>query len=256
MLEIAKFTLITGASSGIGAAVAIRLASSNNLILWGRNVERLNKIKNECINSAQKNGDSNILEPIVVSSDLSDIGNIECVLKNFKNMVKNDFIISKFVHCAGIVEINAVKNFNYNNILEMFEINVFSAMELIKHLIRKKYNNKALENIVFISSVSSINGYSGNCYYSATKGSIDSYMKSLAKELAPNVRCNSILPATVNVMSGTIANCLEESKEADENYLLGAGTVNDVVVMIEYLLSDKARWITGQQFVVDGGFTL
>ena len=256
MSENQKFTLIAGASSGIGAATAFKLAVSNNLILWGRDIERLNKVKNKCIDIAKNTKNFESPEPIIISCDLGENLNIENEFKTIKDSMDYNIVIDKFVHCAGIVEINAVKNFSYEAIKNMFNINVFSAMEIIKHLVRKKYNNKALENVVFISSVSSDNGYNGSCYYAATKGAIDSYMKSMAKELAPKVRCNSIQPATVNVMNSTMANCLEESKEIDENYLLGAGNVDDVVNMIEFLLSNKSRWITGQKFVVDGGFTL
>lgn len=260
-MNVRKFTLITGASSGIGAKTAETLVRSSDIILWGQNTERLQKVKESC--SAIRNCTSiknKFIEPLIVSHDLSNVDGIqEALAKILQQNNKNNerFVIDKFVHCAGSCSIAGVKSYNHEQILEMMNINLFSAMEITKHLVRKKTNNKALENVVFISSTYAKCGGAGHSFYGATKAAINSYMKSVAKELAPKVRCNSILPGGVKTaMSQSFFANEELVKQGLKDYPLGFGETSDIANMIEFLLCEKARWITGQELIVDGGFSI
>ncbi|MFR7810682.1 MAG: SDR family NAD(P)-dependent oxidoreductase [Butyricimonas faecihominis] len=85
---------------------------------------------------------------------------------------------------------------------------------------------------------------------------MDSLMRSLAVELAPRVRVNSVLP-------GGVRTAMTEHMYQDENLIermaalsLGPGKVKDIYMAVKFLLSDEARWVTGQQFTVDGGRTI
>ncbi len=91
--------------------------------------------------------------------------------------------------------------------------------------------------------------------YSASKGALDSFARSMAYELAPRVRVNTVLPGGI-VTRGTqsLANGVNVPKD-ESGYLLGEGKVQDIANMIVFLLSEQARWITGQNFTVDGGKT-
>ena len=78
-------------------------------------------------------------------------------------------------------------------------------------------------------------------------------MKSLAAELAPKVRVNAVMPGGIRTRT---TNFMYEAQDApNPRYLLGDGEKADVANMVEFLLSDKARWVTGQEFIVDGGLT-
>ena len=255
-----KFTLITGASSGIGVETAKKLALYSDLILWGQNLERLKKVKEACVAEREKYNNCNYVEPLIINHDLNKICEIKdalsLVLANYSG-VNQIAVVDKFVHCAGICAIAGVKNYKFEQLTEMMNINVFSAMEIVKHLVRKKINNKALENVVFISSTYAKHGKEGHSFYGASKGALNSYMKSMAKELAPDVKCNSILPGAVKTAMSE--NFFADQKLVDKelkNYPLGFGETIDVANMIEFLLSDEARWITGQEFIVDGGFSI
>jgi NAD(P)-dependent dehydrogenase (short-subunit alcohol dehydrogenase family) len=114
-----------------------------------------------------------------------------------------------------------------------------------------------LRNIVFVSSTASKFGAKGFSLYCASKGALDSLMRALAVELAPGIRVNSVLPGGVRTeMTESMFNDPQLADRLSVNYPLGLGQPSDIALAIEFLLSDKARWITGQQLVVDGGRTV
>ena len=112
-------------------------------------------------------------------------------------------------------------------------------------------------NIVNISSIWGNNGASCEVVYSATKGGINAFSKALAQELAPSgIRVNAVCPGVIKT---DMLNCFSEEdlqSLADETPLGRIGTVQDVADTVEFLLSDKAKFITGQIITVDGGFAL
>ncbi|MGB0065618.1 MAG: SDR family oxidoreductase, partial [Terracidiphilus sp.] len=130
------------------------------------------------------------------------------------------------------------------SVLRAFEINYFSAAAILRILCKKAINHGALRSIVFVSNIASRFGMRGFGICAATMGALDSLARSLAVEFAPAVRVNSVLAG----------NYLCPAEE-QAGYLLGPGEPQDIAGICEYLLSDDTRWITGQQFVVDGGKT-
>jgi NAD(P)-dependent dehydrogenase (short-subunit alcohol dehydrogenase family) len=97
-------------------------------------------------------------------------------------------------------------------------------------------------------------GTKGYGVYGAVKAALLGLMKSLAAELAPRVRVNAVLPGGIRTRA---TNFLYEMQDApDPRYLLGDGQKTDISDMVEFLLSDKSRWVTGQGFVVDGGLSI
>ncbi len=137
----------------------------------------------------------------------------------------------------------------------IFAVNFFSATAVVRLLLKKSVNHDSLRSVVFISSIASRYGAKGYSLYAATKGALDALTRSLAAELAPKVRVNSILPGGLRTR-GT--GFLYESQAEDvlnKGYLLGPGSPDDIAGMAEYLMGEGGRWITGQQFVIDGGKT-
>jgi NAD(P)-dependent dehydrogenase (short-subunit alcohol dehydrogenase family) len=246
MCDKGKFVLVTGASSGIGRQIAIRLSVNHNVVLNGRNLERLFKTKEYC-------SSGNI--QLIFNKDLSNNKILEEDLSMF--IGENNIEISHFVHCAGIMKMVPLKMVTTEIITSTFATNVISAALILKVLISKKSNNAALNSAVLISSNISNFGAKAFSIYGASKASLDGLMRSLAIELAPKVRINSVLPGAIKTeMTEAIFNDHETIQRIEAEYPLGLGNVNDIFEIVEFLLSDKARWITGQQFTVDGGRTI
>jgi len=237
------FTLITGASSGIGEKCAIEHSQNRRIILSGRNYEKLDVVRKKCFNS-----DNHLIWCIDLANKRMDIFHS---LSSF--LIEYDIVIESFVHCAGITKILPLRNFTPQYVDQIFNTNIFSALEILRVLL-KKDNKGTLANIIFISGLWSIRGDIGNSIYAASKGAINSLVCSLAQELAPKVRVNAILPgAIVTPMTENLLLNSELGQKISKDYPLGLGTIEDIVNYILFLLSDKSRWITGQNIVIDGG---
>jgi NAD(P)-dependent dehydrogenase (short-subunit alcohol dehydrogenase family) len=245
-METRLYTLITGASSGIGREVAIRLSRGRNLILHGRSLERLGETRDLC-----ENADQQLLWPM----DLGDPGAIEAALREF--LAKQELGIDCFVHCAGVMKILPMRQMEPTVARQLMNLNFFSAAEVIRLLLKKQINHGHLRNIVLVSSTASKFGAKGFSLYCASKGALDSLMRALAVELAPEIRVNSVLPGGVRTgMTESIFNDPQLADRLDAGYPLGRGEPSDIAAAVEFLVSDNSRWITGQQLIVDGGRTV
>lgn len=241
-----NYILITGASSGIGRCLAINVSSRYDLILHGRHEERLRETKALC--SSQH-------EQLIFKYDLEKVEDIESALFRF---IKDQGIeIAHFVHCAGFLQMLPFKMVTVKMINKTLATNMISAALISKVLVQKKMNNSALKSIVFVSSNISNYGAKAFSVYAASKGALDSLMRCLAVELAPAVRVNSVLPGAIR--TGMTAGIFENRDVIDRmisTYPLGFGRPEDMFSIIEFLVSDKSQWITGQQITVDGGRTI
>jgi len=238
-----SYILITGSSSGIGREMAIYLSGSNNIILHGRDKERLEKVKSQC--------DSKF-DHKIWSQDLNDIHEIESSLAGY--IVQDNIEITGYVHCAGYMKMAPLKMSTAQILTATLNTNIISASLITKALTNNKYNPSALKSVVFLSSNLSNMGAKGMSAYGASKGAIDTLMRCLAVELAPKVRLNSILPGAIPTeMTQAIFDNEQVRTRMAETYPLGIGEALDICYMAEFLLSEKAKWITGQQFTVDGG---
>jgi len=250
MSENKKRILITGASSGIGAAVASVLdAQGYQLALLGRNNERLIEINNTLKNSCSQNK--------LIVFDLIKLDLIEDMIRQ---LVGDWGKLSGFVHCAGIartVPLSQLKPFSYSDLLD---INGTSSIELARVLSKKKNIQEGLVSFVFIGSVMSFLGSKGNIAYCASKSMMVSSIKSMALELASKrIRCNIVSPAFVK--TNMLLKEIEKLGTAFENDLLnkhplGLGEPVDIAELVAFLISEKSRWITGQNIVIDGGYSI
>lgn len=240
------YTLVTGASSGVGREIAIYLSQNKKLILNGRNIGRLEETRSLC-----KNKENVLLWPF----DLSDYRNIET---NISDLIKEkNIFVNSYVHCAGVIGMCPLRSVNPDVVESVFSVNVFSAEMIVKVLSSKKINNKCLKSAVFISSNISNRGAVAFSVYGASKAALDGVMRNLSIELAPNTRVNSILPGgMITEMTKGMYEDPEFKKSCEKTHPLGIGTPADIAPMVEFLLSENARWITGQQIVIDGGRTI
>lgn len=238
------FTLITGASSGIGRALAIRLSQDRRLILHGRDENRLAETLRLCKGTGH----------LIWAWDLRQVEELGKKLSCW--LGEEQATVDSFVHCAGMVTILPARSLTYFATQDIMAVNFTSALEVISTLLKKKVNQQKLSNILFISSIWSQFGARGYTLYCASKGAMDSAMRALAVELAPKVRINSLVLGAIETPMAKVG-----FADADIvanlalQYPLGTGRPEDAAAAAAFLLSDQARWVTGQQIVVDGGRT-
>lgn len=240
-----KNILISGASSGIGASCA-RICSDYGakVILLGRNKNRLEEVR------MSLTGNGHLLRTI----NLKELNEIEKVISDAVNAVGP---ISGFIHSAGLHIIRPLNALTIGDFLDLYEVNVIAGMEISKILLKKKYRADTV-SLVFISSIMGIVSDSGLICYSCSKGALISGVKALAAEYAKkNVRVNCISPGIVETqMAKNLFSILSEEQQEyiKRRHLIGLGKPEDVAYACVFLLSDAARWITGINLIVDGGF--
>ena len=235
-----KTVLITGASSGIGQAIAITCSKMGaTLIITGRNKLRLKET------FSQLQGENNHML-------IADLSNQNEIIE----LVSNLPLLNGIVHSSGIVK---PKPFNFLNRIELEEIiniNFFGPALLTNEILRKKLFQKS-SSIVFISSISGILCSSvGGAAYSASKGAINGLIKGMALDLAAKgIRVNSVLPGMIETnifKDGSIT--LEQLDQDRKKYPLGRyGKPEEVAYAAIYLLSDASAWMTGSNILLDGG---
>ena len=164
-------TLITGASSGFGRSIAQKLALSRRLILTGRNPEKLEAVRKTLARPEHH---------LLWVRDLSTLGGLSEELASF--LTGHDFRVDHFIHSAGFTGIQFARAMEMTFVTRVFNVNVFSAMEMIRPLTQKKVNQGALRSITFISSIATRIGASGYFVYAASKGAVNSMSLSLAVE--------------------------------------------------------------------------
>ena len=237
-----RYTLITGASSGMGALCAKQLSSSRKLIMASENLEMLQVVLGEC-----SHPEGHILWHCDFASER------EKILPSLVDLLKqHEAVVDEYVHFAGVTKLLPLKTFSISSIDLIFSVNFFSILEILKALL-KKVNEKALKNVVLISSLASERGESGNAIYAASKGAINSLVYSLARELAPHIRINALLPGAIETPMNNTSLSNEYLRDTLNDTPLGWVSQQDVIDFVEFLLSDKARKITGQTLFVDGG---
>lgn len=241
-----KTILVTGASSGIGRACATGISQlGGRVIATGRDENRLN----ETIGQLQGDGHS---------STVFDLSNIEQVSEWVRGLADKQGQLHGLVHMAGIHLSRPLKVTEQSIVNEIFQINVNSAIGLAKAIRHKKVRGNPC-SIVLAASVAGMVGEAGISAYSATKGAIISLTKSLAMELArENIRVNCVSPSIVQTPMTELLNreyTPEQLAAIEARHPLGIGQPEDVAGPVAFLLSDAAKWITGTNLVVDGGYT-
>jgi NAD(P)-dependent dehydrogenase (short-subunit alcohol dehydrogenase family) len=242
-----KNILITGASSGIGKAAAIKSSSCGaNIFISGRNFERLEITELLCPKGTVKQK---------FIGDLTDSNTIHTLCEL---LVKSNIHIDGLVHCAGIDLLKPFRMITHNDLNNIFNVNVFSSLLLTNAIIKNRNINKNA-SVVFLGSIMSYVGQKARVLYSSSKSALVGACKSLALEFANvPIRFNLVAPGVVQTeMITKLFESIPES--AKENIIakhpLGLGKPGDVANIIAFLISDEASWITGSEFIIDGGYS-
>ncbi|MEI6753691.1 MAG: SDR family oxidoreductase [Paludibacter sp.] len=238
-----KTILVTGASAGIGRAIAVECSRAGaRIIITGRNQLRLNETLS-------------LLEGEGHQIFYADLTKTEELVNLIESLPKLDGVVNN----AGIAKPLVLQFVEKKDVDEVLNINALVPINLTRLVIQQKKLNK-LASLVFISSINGNNcTYIGSSVYAASKGAVTAFMKGVALELAPRgIRANAIHPGMIEtdlLQTGSIG---ADELEADRlKYPLKRyGKPEEVAYAAVYLLSDATKWMTGSSLLIDGGYTL
>lgn len=239
-----RTVVVTGASSGIGKACALRFAESGwKVVVTARRREKLEEVYG---------GDASF---VIVPWDLSELDSIPAYSKE---VLKEAGPVKGLIHCAGMGIGNAVNMIRPGMLEQLFSINVYAAMLLVSAFSKKKMIDESAA-FLLISSIAAHTGTQGQSVYAATKGALEGFICGSAAELADKgIRINAVAPGLVETEMVKAHNEKldpETVKKLTSGYPLGVGRPENVADLALFL-AEKGEWITGQTYVTDGGFMM
>lgn len=238
--------LVTGASSGIGRACAVRLAESGlSLVLHGRDEGRLEQTRRDCHRPE---------DHLVWRFDLTGPNALAAELNE---RIQEWGPVSGLVHSAGSVQPLPIRSLGVIALRSFVELNFLAGAELIRCLASRRMNADGLRSVVWISSVFANFGARGHAAYAAAKAAANAYLRCAALELAPRVRLNALVLGYVETPMSAAALADPEIAESNRRLTpLGLGQPEHAAEAARFLLSEESSWITGQEIVIDGGRTI
>ncbi len=242
-----KVAVVTGASKGIGASIALHLAAEGAKIIvnYSSSKEGSDRVVKEI-----KQGGG---EAIAIQANMSSQKEIQRLFsETLKAFGKLDILINN----AGIYNLGTIEEITPEHFHKMFDLNVLGLLLATQEAVKCFGTNGG--SIINISSVASTSPSPGYSVYSATKGAVDAITRSHAAELGPRkIRVNSINPGLVET-EGTHSGGFTEGKflqEIIERTPLGRiGQPQDIAQAAVFLASDDASWMTGESLFITGGY--
>ena len=239
--------VVTGGSRGLGLGIARRLTAA------GYHAIAIARKETSQLTSAMEEAESE--RPGSFHFVSFDLANIECMGSLVKTLRKNYGPIYGLVNNAGISFDGVLALMQDSNIETLVRVNTISPIVLTKHVVRSMMADGG-GRIVNISSITGFTGYSGLSVYAATKASLIGFTRSLAREVGRlKVNVNSVAPGFVDT---DMTQGLDEEHRRQivrRSALKRLADIDDVANAVEFLLSDKAKNITGTVLTVDAGNT-
>lgn len=240
--------IVTGGSRGLGLCIVQKLACAGYRVIAVARKET-DQLKSAMHDVPQAAGGSIEFVPF----DLQAIDNIPELVKKLK---KDSGPIYALVNNAAVGYDGILAVMHNSQIEQQVRLNTLSPIMLTKYVVRSMMASGGGGRIVNISSIVSSNGYSGLSVYSATKASMLGFTRSLARELGPmGVNVNSVAPGFLDTEMTRSLGDKDRQKIARRSALGRLACVEDVANAVEYLLSEKAKNITGTVITVDAGNT-
>ena len=242
-----KIALVTGSSRGIGRAVAAELARQG----WAVCINY--RLREDCARSLLEQLTAEGCRAMMVQADVSQQDQVTAMVRQVEETFGP---VSLLVNNAGVAVYGLLTDLDPAVWQRLLDVNVTGMYNCCRCAIPPMVHEKA-GHIINLASILGTNGASCEVAYSATKGAVVAFTKALAKELGPSgIRVNCVAPGCID--TDMIANLSPEDKAelADSTALCRMGTAEDVGDAIALLASERARFVTGQVFGVDGGLLI
>jgi 3-oxoacyl-[acyl-carrier protein] reductase len=239
-----KNILVTGISKGLGLQIAKSLLAEENCCVYG--------LSRSCTSSLQDLMNDYPERLKWMEYDLSNVGDIRKTI--FKDFIGFDTPLHGYVNNAAIAYDDIVTNLNYEPLLKMYNVNVFTPMMITKFLIRHFLLHNIKGSIVHLSSISVHTGYKGLAMYASSKGALEAFSKNTAREWGEKgIRSNTLVAGFMETeMSSTLSDD-QKNRIYKRTSMKIPTTTKSVAETIKFLLSEGAESITAQNIHVDSG---
>jgi len=236
--------VVTGASRGLGLAIARRLADA------GHQVVAIARARSEQFAAAAADAPSGAMQ--FVPFDLREIDRIPALAK----ALRGEFgPIGGLVNNAGIGTSGMLATMAIADIEALVRLNTLSPIVLTKHIVRSMMSNGG-GRIVNVASVAAFSGYSGLSVYSATKASLIGFTRSLAREVGQlGITVNAVAPGFVDTEMTAALDDDHRATLARRSALRRLPEAGDVANAVEFLMDERSRNVTGTVLTVDAGST-
>ena len=246
MLE-EKIAVVTGASRGIGRAIAKELALKGAFVIVNYNGSK--QAADETVNEITQAGG----KAVGVQCNVADAAECEAFINN---IISEYGRIDILVNNAGITRDNLLMKMSEEEFDAVIDTNLKGAFNCIKHVSRQMLKQKG-GSIINISSVSGVMGNAGQANYCASKAGVIGLTKSVAREIGSRgITVNAIAPGFIDTeMTAVLPDDVKKAM-GEQIPLKRFGTTEDVAQAAVFLASDRAAYITGQVLCVDGGMAM
>jgi NAD(P)-dependent dehydrogenase (short-subunit alcohol dehydrogenase family) len=243
-----KVAIITGATSGIGRATALRFAAAGaRLVIVGRSQQQLNRVAREI---KEQQG-----EALPLRADVTDEATARRIVAR---TIKKFSALDVLVNAAGHISNGTIENTPLSAWDAMMNVNLRAVFNLMQQAVPHLAAGRG--NVVNVSSVTGLRAFPGVLAYCVSKAGLDQLTRCAALELAPKgVRVNAVNPGVVVTEIHKRGGMSEEAyaaflEHSTRTHPLGrVGHAREVAELILYLASERASWITGVTYSIDGG---
>ncbi len=238
-----KNIILTGVSKGLG------IETARILLEKGYSVYGISRSETEELRELKEKFPGNLHTLLY---DLSNVDDVKNTI--FDNFIPLSIPIHGYINNAALAYDDIITNANYDRLKTSFDVNFFTPVMMTKYVIRNMIFNNIPGSIVHISSISVHTGYKGLSMYAGSKGALEAFSKNTAREWgSKKIRSNCLVAGFMETEMSASLSDEQKDRIYKRTSLKEAVSIHSVAAMIEFLVSDAASSVTGQNIFVDNG---